>query len=322
MPLIEEFSSRIDALIEVVQSVRASCLTTYEEHQEGRRRVDSDRQNLAQKVSGAAAAVASLTDLAVRLQGQLQQLEQDLLQEAVSLANTSQRQMETLESQGRDTGEQIRKLVQSVGAARQEAETRRRELEEAGDQWAQQLQTEGQELGQAAAQALASLDTSQGVATKTYNSALFAELSAGLRNLQTHLEAGAGENWPGAARTLKEALTGPQLGEVRESVTLFVTSAQEAQASHLASVQQNASDMRQSERSETESLTRLVAEELPETARRASVDRAEKALRQMAEETAKLGLVAGNMSAYLNKEQDPFLPAVRELHLALKAMLK
>ena len=319
---IQQFHAELDKLFGIIQSVHKAVETSNQERLTPGQKLQSDRQELPSNQASAKLALTEVTEMVGQVQVQLQQLETDLLTQATTLASEGNGGLETLESGSKVVQGLVQTLTASVHDALKATNSCTTDVDGAASKLVGDCESDSTHLGQSSTPAHTALETSDRIVKDTYNPALFAELAAALGDIQNQLNTATTTIVPTAVTNLSNELGAEHTQSVQASLKSLGTAAQEAQSGYLGAVQQNSTKMRQEMRDELDLTDKLVGKDLPQLAREATAKEADPGMRQMKQEASAAWTVTLNMAGYLDKAQDKYLEAVRELHLALKGMLR
>lgn len=196
-----------------------------------------------------------------------------------------------------------------------------REIETALQQGVADSENQTQGLQQQTEPALGGLRELEANLRSDYDPEEFAALEARLRSLQRQLSEHADARVPGLVSELVEFLESQLSPGLHQDVAAFGATSEEHFRQHLAQSEKAGEAWRLDWEGLLTASQKLLGQELPQELAGELNARTVPAISQSLEQGTRSWHTFGNTSAYLNREQDPYLPAVRELHLALQQML-
>lgn len=322
MAIIQELGLNLETLSALVQGVRAAIGESERAAAEARQALEVERTGLPQTAAATRAQFAEAVAGATRARTDLERLGTEVADAARRLGQEEARRVEALETRGAEAGARLEGLTGKVQGALRDVDARTGELQRAAKAAAAAVGSDTEALRAAEPPLTAALATADDVMQRAYRPATFDELETGLGGLRQDLETARGETVPNAAQGVVRHLQDQHGPEVEGHLAAFRSTAGEAMDGFAAAAAAASRKLLDAEAADFARVDAVLHTELPEAVRQAVDSQAVPALGRMAEEAAKTWRAAGNTSAWLNKAQDPWYPAVRELHIALRGMVK
>lgn len=322
MAILPELGQNLETLAVLVQDVRNALAGSEQAAAQAMPGLEADRAGLPQASAATRARFAESVAAAGRLRADLERLGSELSAATRRLRQDETARVQDMEARGAGVGARLEALAQGVGHTLRDVDARSVELTRGATASAAAVTADAASLGQSGPPVVAALASADSVLRQGWHPEAFADLETALAALRGDLDLARDETVPAAAQAVTRHLSDGHGPEVEATLAALATAASEARDAFGSATAASARRLREGARSDLERVDLVIHAELPESVRQAVDAQAVPALRRMAEEAARTWLAAGNTAAYLNKEQDPWYPAVRELHIALRGMVK